>query len=82
GLEKLAAGLESGSFTATKDVEKLLRTTEAACNMGEFQLNQPLRVAATGTTVGADMYETVLILGAAETAKRIRTALEKNQPQA
>ena len=46
--------------------------------MGEFQLNQPLRVAATGTTVGAGMYETVLILGTAETAKRIRTALEKN----
>ncbi|MBR4885073.1 MAG: glutamate--tRNA ligase [Lentisphaeria bacterium] len=78
GLNKLADGLENGTFNTPEDVENFIRATEQACGMGEFQLNQPLRVAATGTTVGAGMYETVLILGTAETAKRIRTALEKN----
>lgn len=78
GLEKIAAGLETETFGTPEDVEKFIRTVEAESGLSEFALNQPLRVAATGTTVGAGMYETVMLIGAPETARRIRTALERN----
>ncbi len=79
GLEKLAEIFEQdGNLTDESAVENAIRSVESACGMGEFQLNQPLRVAATGSTVGAGMYETVLLLGLKETAARIRIALEKN----
>lgn len=78
GLLKLADALEAQNPATAADVENLIRAVETECGLGEFQLNQPLRVAATGVSVGAGMYETVVILGNVETAKRIRTALEKN----
>ncbi len=79
GLEKLAEMFAAdGNLADGAAVEQAIRTAEKECGLGEFQLNQPLRVAVTGSTVGADMYETVLVLGLEKTAERIRTALQKN----
>lgn len=78
GLEKFADLLDGGTLITAEDVEKALRTLETECGLKEFSLNQPLRVAVTGSTVGAGMYETVILLGTKKSADRIRTALEKN----
>lgn len=78
GLEKLASALENLNPATPDAVEGLIRGVEKESGLGEFALNQPLRVAVTGSSVGAGMYETVCIIGLADSAKRIRTALEKN----
>ena len=43
--------------------------------MGACKLNQPLRVAVTGVTVGGSMYETAAVIGTAACAVRIRKTL-------
>ena len=57
-------------FTAAA-VETAIRETEAEFGIAQGKLNQPLRVALTGVTVGAGVYETAEILGAVSCVLRI-----------
>jgi len=68
-LEKLPACAD------VKAVEDLIKAEEAAAGIQQGKLNQPLRVAITGATVGAGVYETVCVLGPARAAARIRNSL-------
>ena len=52
-------------------VEAIIQGITAACGIQQGKLNQPLRVAVTGTTVGAGIYETVEVLGKARTLARL-----------
>ena len=52
-----------------------LRELETADGLAQFALNQPVRVAVCGVTVGASIYETVECIGVKECARRIRGAL-------
>ena len=57
------------------EVEQTLREVESAHGMGACRLNQPLRVAVTGVTVGGSMYETAAVIGTGNCASRIRKTL-------
>ena len=74
----LADALGTMADCSCSAVENLLRNTESEFELKEFALNQPFRLCATGLTVGAGMYETAVLIGCAECAGRIRSALENN----
>jgi len=56
-------------------VEKAIRGVEVENGIAEGRLNQPVRVAVTGTSVGAGIYETIALLGRERTFKRLDHAL-------
>ena len=74
-LAKVAGAFDSLLENDPKAVEDTLRTIETADGLSQFALNQPVRVAVCGVTVGASIYETVVCIGVKECARRIRAAL-------
>lgn len=64
---------------SSEEVASVLRAEEEASGMKRYSLAQPLRVAATGLTVGAGIEDTVSVIGTKECAERIRLALEWKQ---
>ena len=74
-LAKAADAFDSLPENDPKSVEDALRAIEAADALSQFALNQPVRVAVCGITVGASIYETVVCIGVKECARRIRAAL-------
>ena len=56
-------------------IEQAIRKTEAAHGIHEGKLNQPLRIAVTGVTTGAGIYETLAILGRERSLARLETAI-------
>lgn len=52
-------------------VEQSIRTVEAAAGLDEGKLNQPLRLAASGTNSGADLYPTMALIGKEKMSARI-----------
>ena len=73
-LAKTAEKFDSIDDNA-KAIEDALRAIEADDGLAQFALNQPVRVAVCGVTVGASIYETVECIGVRECARRIRGAL-------
>ncbi|MBQ9337781.1 MAG: glutamate--tRNA ligase [Lentisphaeria bacterium] len=76
-LKELADRFETQADGSAAAVETAIREAEAARGIPQGKLNQPLRVALTGVTVGAGVYETAEILGLPSCVRRIRRALEK-----
>jgi glutamyl-tRNA synthetase len=74
-LSKAADAFDSLPENDPKSVEDALRAVETADGLSQFALNQPVRVAVCGVTVGASIYETVVCIGVQECARRIRAAL-------
>ena len=74
-LTKAADAFDSLPENDPKAVEDALRAIETADGLSQFALNQPVRVAVCGVTVGASIYETVVCIGVKECARRIRAAL-------
>ena len=74
-LAELKSVLASLTEFDAAHIETALRDVEAKLELKQFALNQPLRVALTGIAVGADMYETVVILGKEETLTRMDRAI-------
>ena len=56
-------------------IEQVIRKAEAGHNLGEGKLNQPLRIAVTGVTTGAGIYETLAILGRERSLARLDNTL-------
>jgi glutamyl-tRNA synthetase len=78
GVKAILSGLRQALAGGTFDepsIEKALRAAESAAGLGEGKLNQVVRVAVTGTTVGAGLYETMAILGRERTAARLDHAI-------
>ncbi len=73
-LEELSGKIAASDGSAAA-VEEAIHAVEEANGIKQGHLNQPLRVAVTGTTVGAGMSETVEVLGKEETCARIARAL-------
>ena len=74
-LELLLESLESESDWSVGRLEKLLT---GVCESRDVKLGavaQPLRVAATGTTLSPPIYDTLALLGRERTLKRIRLAM-------
>ena len=76
-LKDLGGRFAGMSAFAAADVEKAIREIEEQHGIAQGKLNQPLRIAVTGTTIGAGVYETAELLGAAKCVLRIERALAK-----
>ena len=76
-LKDLGGRFAGMSAFAAADVEKAIREIEEQHGIAQGKLNQPLRIALTGTTIGAGVYETAELLGAAKCVQRIERALAK-----
>ncbi|OGV56900.1 MAG: hypothetical protein A2017_05190 [Lentisphaerae bacterium GWF2_44_16] len=59
-------------------IEEETRKAEKTAGLAEGKLNQPLRIAATGCSVGAGIYETIHMLGKTRTIARLKKALSLN----
>lgn len=73
-LERALLEFEHTAWTPNA-IEAAVHATTAAVDLPEGKLNQPLRVAVTGTSVGAGIYETLAVLGHDTSLARIRHAL-------
>jgi glutamyl-tRNA synthetase len=69
-LAEQRAALAATDFSP-EALQQALRSVEAARSVGEGKLNQPLRVALTGTTIGAGIVETMGVLGRDRSLQRI-----------
>ena len=54
-------------------IQKSIREAESLNGIQEGKLNQPLRIALTGQTTGAGIYETAEMLGREKTLKRLKS---------
>jgi glutamyl-tRNA synthetase len=61
-LTSLRNRLAAGDYTEAA-IEKHIRETEREAGLGEGKLNQPVRVAVSGSTIGAGLYEIMSLLG-------------------
>jgi glutamyl/glutaminyl-tRNA synthetase len=52
-----------------------MRRTEQSAGLGEGKLNQPVRVALTGSSIGAGIYETMDVLGRPRVLARLAHAV-------
>jgi glutamyl-tRNA synthetase len=78
GIKAILAGLRQTLSSGTFDepsIERAIRMAESTASLGEGKLNQTVRVAVTGTTVGAGLYETMAILGRERTLARLDHAV-------
>lgn len=72
-LNHLLLNLEETDFTE-QAVESAIRLTEKQFEIKEGKLNQPVRIAVTGTPQGAGLYETMVLIGKEKCLQRIRYA--------
>jgi glutamyl-tRNA synthetase len=78
GVKAILTGLRRSLDCITFDeaaIEKAIRAAETTAGIGEGKLNQVVRVAVTGTTVGAGLYETITVLGRERTLARLDHAI-------
>lgn len=75
-LTSLKDQLSAIEFTE-QALEKVIRGVESANGIGEGKFNQPIRIAITGTSVGAGIYETMVILGKSRVLARLEHAADK-----
>jgi len=75
-LKDLEGGLASTDFTVP-GIEAAIRGVEKKRGIPEGKLNQPARVAVTGITRGAGLYETMALIGRERSIQRLRKAREK-----
>jgi glutamyl-tRNA synthetase len=57
-------------------IEEIIHGVERENEVKEGKLNQPLRVAVTATTIGAGIYETMVVLGKERSLARLDYAIE------
>ena len=81
GLLDVADKLTSLSPFTVETIEQAVHAATDAHNIRQGKLNQPLRVAVTGRTTGAGIYETIELLGPERTRKRIEHARDTYFPE-
>ncbi len=74
-LHQISEKLSSMTSASADALDAMLRDAESRLGLQQGKFNQPLRVAVTGTTVGAGIHETIDILGLPESVRRIERAL-------
>ena len=70
-LEVLKTQLESIGGFSEESAESSIRKAEETEGIKAGKLNQPVRVAVTGTAAGAGLYETMVLLGKNRCLKRL-----------
>jgi glutamyl-tRNA synthetase len=79
--EARAALAEAPGFTEA-DVEAALAAVLERSGRKPRELYQPLRVALSGTTISPGIFESLALLGQAESLRRIDTALSRQAARA
>ena len=74
-VESFGQELAGKSAVKAEEIEQMIRSAETKFGIAQGKLNQPLRIAVTGSTIGAGIYETIELIGAEHSAERIRHAL-------
>jgi glutamyl-tRNA synthetase len=75
-LERLIARLEEASDWSVAPLETVLRDTAASEGIAAGKLIHPTRLALTGTTVGAPLFDVVELLGKDTAIRRLRRFVE------
>jgi glutamyl-tRNA synthetase len=75
GFEQLIAALEALSSFEPADIEASVKSVLESSGLGLGKLAQPVRIALTGDAVSPPIYETIAVVGQAETLRRMRAAL-------
>ena len=76
GLQQLKTWLSSHRPVTADDFRNALRETEKVAGLEEGKLNQPARLAVSGVSSGADIVETLAIVGSDRTVVRIDRLLK------
>jgi glutamyl-tRNA synthetase, bacterial family len=79
-LEKLIARYESLEDWKTDELEAALRAVAEENGISAGKLIHPTRLALTGTTVGAPLFDVVALLGKETSLRRLRNFLEAIRP--
>ena len=74
-LAALPAALENIADWNVANLEAAVNALAENSGLGHGKLNQPLRVATTGTAIGAGIFETLEIIGRDKTLNRLNHAL-------
>lgn len=74
-LESLARALAQADFATPAAIEAVVAAATAGGGVEPGRLNQPIRVAITGCTVGAGVYETLCVLGREAALRRLGHAV-------
>jgi glutamyl-tRNA synthetase len=74
-LEKLVVRWETQDDWSSAALETALRETAEALGVSAAKLIHPVRLALTGTTVGAPLFDVVALLGQEATLRRLRRFL-------
>jgi glutamyl-tRNA synthetase len=74
-LTTLRERLQAADFSV-EAMEAAIRDTESQYGIQQGKLNQPVRAAATGSSIGASLCETLELLGRERTLKRLDYAIE------
>ncbi|MGI4887182.1 MAG: glutamate--tRNA ligase [Janthinobacterium lividum] len=76
-LTAYAEALDAVLLDSAEDYKAAFTATVEAQGLKPGQVLQALRVAVTGAAAGPDLFETLVILGADEVARRLRTAVAR-----
>jgi glutamyl-tRNA synthetase len=79
-LKKLAARYEAIDTWTTEALEAALRAVAEESGVSAGKLIHPTRLALTGTTVGAPLFDVVALLGKETVLRRLRNFLEAIDP--
>jgi len=79
-LEKLVERYEKLDDWRTETLEAALRAVAGEAGVSAGKLIHPTRLALTGTTVGAPLFDVVTLLGKETALRRLRKFLEAIQP--
>jgi glutamyl-tRNA synthetase len=74
-LQSLSDALGTVDFSDCGAIEAAVAAVTEAAGIAPGKLNQPIRVAVTGCTVGAGVYETMALLGRDRTLARLAHAV-------
>jgi glutamyl-tRNA synthetase len=77
GFEQLIAALEALASFEPADIEAAVKGVLESSGLGLGKLAQPVRIALTGDAVSPPIYETIAVVGQAETLRRMRAALSQ-----
>jgi glutamyl-tRNA synthetase len=75
GFEELIAALEALENFEPAGIEASVKSVLESSGLGLGKLAQPVRIALTGDAVSPPIYETIAVVGKAETLRRMRAAL-------
>ena len=77
GFEQLIAALEALTSFTPAEIEAAVKQVLESSGLGLGKLAQPVRIALTGDAVSPPIYETIAVVGQAETLRRMRAALSQ-----